>query len=118
MFGNNVWAAAASRRCASTCRELTDDALSGSNRPGKVFDPTLPLAEVAEGYTAIRAPGDQDPAAAVTRVAGSSLPAAALSLDGARARLRPGSAPSRHRPFTTEVSVDVVRPSATLRHPS
>ena len=41
--------------------DLMDLVLSGKIKPGKVFDLTLPLAQVAEGYRAMdRAAGDQD----------------------------------------------------------
>ena len=36
-------------RCAATCRNLIDLAWSRKITPGKVFDLTLPLEQVAEG---------------------------------------------------------------------
>ena len=44
---------AAPRRCAAICRELIDLVLNGTINPGKVFDLTLPLEQVAEGYRAM-----------------------------------------------------------------
>ena len=44
---------AAPRRCAATCPTLIDLILKGAIDPGKVFDLTLPLDQVAEGYRAM-----------------------------------------------------------------
>ena len=40
------------RRCAVSCR-LIDLVWNGKINPGKVFDLTLPLDQVAEGYRAM-----------------------------------------------------------------
>ena len=45
--------------------ELIDLVWNGKIKPGKVFDLTLPLEQVAEGYRAMGEPRDQDAAAAL-----------------------------------------------------
>ena len=44
---------AAWRRCAATCPSCSSWSLAGAIDPGLVFDLTLPLDEVAEGYRAM-----------------------------------------------------------------
>jgi threonine dehydrogenase-like Zn-dependent dehydrogenase len=46
--------------------ELIELTLQGKIQPGKVFDLTLRLDQVAEGYRDGRAPHDQDAASPVT----------------------------------------------------
>ncbi len=41
------------RRCRAYLPDLMADVLAGEIDPGKVFDSQIPLAEVAEGYTAM-----------------------------------------------------------------
>jgi len=53
MFGNNVGVAGGVAPVRQYLPQLMDDVLAGSIDPGKVFDLTLPLAEVAEGYAAM-----------------------------------------------------------------
>ena len=54
-------------RCASTSPSCSSSSLAGAIDPGLVFDLTLPLDEVAEGYRAMdERRGDQGPAPAMT----------------------------------------------------
>ncbi len=53
MFSNNVAVAGGVAPVRQYLPQLMDDVLSGAIDPGLVFDLTLPLAEVAEGYTAM-----------------------------------------------------------------
>ncbi|MEO7746363.1 MAG: zinc-dependent alcohol dehydrogenase family protein [Actinomycetota bacterium] len=53
MFSNNVAVAGGVAPVRRYLPQLMDDVLSGAIDPGLVFDLTLPLAEVAEGYTAM-----------------------------------------------------------------
>lgn len=53
MFGRNVGLAGGIAPARAYIEELRTDVLSGQIDPGKVFDLTLPLAEVAEAYAAM-----------------------------------------------------------------
>jgi threonine dehydrogenase-like Zn-dependent dehydrogenase len=53
MFGGNVNVAGGVAPARAYIPELLPDVLSGAIDPGKVFDLTLPLADVADGYTAM-----------------------------------------------------------------
>lgn len=53
MFGNNVGVAGGVAPVRQYLPQLMDDVLGGAIDPGRVFDLTLPLAEVAEGYAAM-----------------------------------------------------------------
>lgn len=53
MFSNNITVAGGVAPVRRYLPELMDDVLSGAIDPGLVFDLTLPLDEVAEGYTAM-----------------------------------------------------------------
>ena len=53
MFGGNINVAGGVAPARAYIPELLVDVLSGAIDPGRVFDLTLPLAEVADGYTAM-----------------------------------------------------------------
>lgn len=53
MFGGNINVAGGVAPARAYISELLPDVLSGAIDPGKVFDLTLPLGEVADGYTAM-----------------------------------------------------------------
>jgi threonine dehydrogenase-like Zn-dependent dehydrogenase len=53
MFGGNINVAGGVAPARAYIPELLPDVLSGAIDPGRVFDLTLPLAEVADGYTAM-----------------------------------------------------------------
>jgi threonine dehydrogenase-like Zn-dependent dehydrogenase len=53
MFGGNINVAGGVAPARAYIPELLVDVLSGAINPGKVFDLTLPLAEVADGYVAM-----------------------------------------------------------------
>jgi threonine dehydrogenase-like Zn-dependent dehydrogenase len=53
MFGGNINVGGGVAPARAYIPELLPDVLSGAINPGKVFDLTLPLAEVADGYTAM-----------------------------------------------------------------
>jgi threonine dehydrogenase-like Zn-dependent dehydrogenase len=53
MFGRNVAVAGGVAPVRAYIPELLPDVLSGAIDPGRVFDLTLPLADVADGYTAM-----------------------------------------------------------------
>ncbi len=53
MFGGNINVAGGVAPARAYIDELLPDVLSGAINPGLVFDLTLPLAEVADGYTAM-----------------------------------------------------------------
>jgi threonine dehydrogenase-like Zn-dependent dehydrogenase len=53
MFGGNINVAGGVAPARAYIPELLVDVLSGAITPGKVFDLTLPLAEVADGYVAM-----------------------------------------------------------------
>lgn len=53
MFGGNINVAGGVAPARAYIPELLVDVLSGAIDPGKVFDLTLPLEEVADGYTAM-----------------------------------------------------------------
>ena len=53
MFGTNSSLAGGVAPVRAYLDDLLPDVLSGAVTPGEVFDLTLPLAEVAEGYRAM-----------------------------------------------------------------
>jgi hypothetical protein len=53
MFSNNITVGGGIAPVRAYLPELLADVLDGSLRPGAVFDLTLPLAEIAEGYAAM-----------------------------------------------------------------
>ena len=53
MFGGNINVAGGVAPVRAYIPDLLPDVLSGAINPGRVFDLTLPLAEVADGYTAM-----------------------------------------------------------------
>lgn len=53
MFGGNINVSGGVAPARAYIPELLPDVLSGAIQPGKVFDQTLPLAEVADGYVAM-----------------------------------------------------------------
>jgi threonine dehydrogenase-like Zn-dependent dehydrogenase len=53
MFGRNVHLAGGVAPVRHYLEQLRDDVLAGEIRPGRVFDLTLPLAQVADAYTAM-----------------------------------------------------------------
>jgi threonine dehydrogenase-like Zn-dependent dehydrogenase len=53
MFGKNVGLAGGVAPVRAYLPDLLERTLSGAIDPGKVFDLTLPLDEVAEGYRAM-----------------------------------------------------------------
>jgi threonine dehydrogenase-like Zn-dependent dehydrogenase len=53
MFGGNINVAGGVAPARAYIPTLLPDVLSGAINPGRVFDLTLPLAEVADGYTAM-----------------------------------------------------------------
>lgn len=53
MFGRNLNIAGGVAPARAYLEDLRDDVLAGEIDPGKVFDLTLPLSEVAQGYTAM-----------------------------------------------------------------
>lgn len=53
MFGSNVGVRGGVAPVRAYIPELLDDVLSGAIDPGRVFDLTLPLDQVAQGYTAM-----------------------------------------------------------------
>lgn len=52
-FGRNITIAGGIAPTQANMYELLPDILDGQIEPGRVFDRTLPLAEVAEGYRAM-----------------------------------------------------------------
>jgi threonine dehydrogenase-like Zn-dependent dehydrogenase len=53
MFGRNIGLAGGIAPARNYIEELLPDVLNGTVQPGKVFDLTLPLDQVADGYRAM-----------------------------------------------------------------